>query len=1016
MFQIKKIKFDKFFRLFFVTCISFLMLAGVVTAVDFIVGDSVEVYNTGTSGLVVRDPNPCDSQTNGKFDGDIGLVLAGPEYCNSYNRWKIRWSDGVEGWSAEDWLKKVATQNIVITSPLEITQKDNYYKGDTVNAEFTIKNIGTSSIALDTLTVGGRFNNGELPSGGYPDFTFRRDIILNSGDSYLYQGELVLSEPGNYHFFAAYKTPDGTWNPSIDLGQGLIDEDRVEDIIVQDLPDGPYIENISPESGIPETEVIITGRNFGEFREIGSNYIKFGATLLTTQGITIDSWTDTKIIVKVPLDYGLGEKEGFITKSIIKIILKGRVPEIISRVISKIITDLLTRGVEVLSEEGIVKTDVIVHTIEGYSNKKGFTIDILEGDIITDGRLIKAKLNSPGNLQIQDSQGRITGLVNGEIKEEIPDSIYDEESESVIIFDSSDSYNYKVVGTDMGTYGLTINSVEEDETNEFNAVDIPTSDSRVHRYTIDWDALSQGEEGTTLEVDFNGDEIYEGSITSDNELTQEEYSQINFKNTGWKSPTKTGKHDDEWLNPTNAFNSNDPYATAEGRYLEQDYYNFNFNLPSNVIINGIEVSVEGHGTEESSRLMIDIWSESGSWGVKNNGAGGWWDFGYTSDIFVTGGGPTDKWGVNWIKSDFDNDRFKLRIKTFSIPWKRYVNQVLARIYYSEVECVSHSDCGTDSWIGDPICSNNNIFQNQRTYTCNNAGQTNAYCSYIDSLELIEQCEYDCLNAQCEIKIPVSNCQELQDIENNLAGSYILKKDIDCSGHNLEPIGDYKNPFTGIFDGAGFVISGLHIESDNHATGLFSYVDRAEIKNLGLGDVMITGTSAVGALVGWPSFATISNVYVSGSIYGDSMVGGLIGYMAGDTRVSDSYSTAYVSGKSEVGGLIGYVNDGIVKNCYSTGTAYASSQHQLSEGGLVGENYGEITDSYSSAITGFGTKSGGLVGENFGKVHNSYYYNHAQNADVCVGHIDSYSYVDCEITIEENIDNKEDYECTEYEED
>jgi parallel beta-helix repeat protein len=71
-------------------------------------GDIVEVYNTGTSGLYVLD-EPCGVVIGGKFDGDVGMVLDGPLYCVGYNRYSIRWSDDyLEGWSAEDWLRKKA--------------------------------------------------------------------------------------------------------------------------------------------------------------------------------------------------------------------------------------------------------------------------------------------------------------------------------------------------------------------------------------------------------------------------------------------------------------------------------------------------------------------------------------------------------------------------------------------------------------------------------------------------------------------------------------------------------------------------------------------------------------------------------------------------------------------------------------------------------------------------------------------------------------------------------------------
>jgi len=83
------------------------------SAANFVIGDTIEVYDSGASGLIVRGPNACDSQIGGKFDGSRGVVLDGPVYCNSYYRWKIQWSDGTVGWSAEDWLRKVNSITLV---------------------------------------------------------------------------------------------------------------------------------------------------------------------------------------------------------------------------------------------------------------------------------------------------------------------------------------------------------------------------------------------------------------------------------------------------------------------------------------------------------------------------------------------------------------------------------------------------------------------------------------------------------------------------------------------------------------------------------------------------------------------------------------------------------------------------------------------------------------------------------------------------------------------------------------
>jgi len=52
-------------------------LPSITYAANFGIGDTVEVYNTDTSGLLVRD-SPSGTIIGGKFDGDRGVVLDGP--------------------------------------------------------------------------------------------------------------------------------------------------------------------------------------------------------------------------------------------------------------------------------------------------------------------------------------------------------------------------------------------------------------------------------------------------------------------------------------------------------------------------------------------------------------------------------------------------------------------------------------------------------------------------------------------------------------------------------------------------------------------------------------------------------------------------------------------------------------------------------------------------------------------------------------------------------------------------
>lgn len=130
---------------------------------------------------------------------------------------------------------------------------------------------------------------------------------------------------------------------------------------------------------------------------------------------------------------------------------------------------------------------------------------------------------SAGELRIYDSQNRVTGLVNGEIREEIPNSVYDSENKVVAIFSPTDTFSYEIVGTEEGTYGLDIGFIDGGTTIAFTADNIPIIPESIHQYTIDWDTLSQNEKCVTLRIDADNDGIFEQTISSDNELTHDEF-------------------------------------------------------------------------------------------------------------------------------------------------------------------------------------------------------------------------------------------------------------------------------------------------------------------------------------------------------------------------------------------------------------------------------------------------------------------------------------------------------------
>lgn len=177
-------------------------------------------------------------------------------------------------------------------------------------------------------------------------------------------------------------------------------------------------------------------------------------------------------------------------------------------------------------------------------------------------------------------------------------------------------------------------------------------------------------------------------------------------------------------------------------------------------------------------------------------------------------------------------------------------------------------------------------------------------------------------------------------------------------------------FTGVFDGNRHIISHLTITGESYL-GLFCCLGPgAEVKDLGLRDVEVTGSyKSIGGLVGtngtpWVEGGTVHRCYVTGVVSGESSVGGLVGSIDWGI-VTESYNAATVSGRFWVGGLVGYNNVGDVTDCYSTGAVYGDSR----VGGLIGvtasyASFGSVTRCYStSAVKGTGNHVGGLVGEN-----------------------------------------------------
>ncbi len=253
---------------------------------------------------------------------------------------------------------------------------------------------------------------------------------------------------------------------------------------------------------------------------------------------------------------------------------------------------------------------------------------------------------------------------------------------------------------------------------------------------------------------------------------------------------------------------------------------------------------------------------------------------------------------------------------------------------------------------------------------------------------------------------------------------VLTADIQLNSANSianewTPIGTIDNPFEGVFDGAGYTISGLYINSAEDHIGLFGVVNDIDdsetvnvtpeyiiqsktirVKNLRVTNANVTGHqnvggivgysigggikdcyfegsvtgtfNSVGAIVGWANAETVVLQCQSrGSVEGKQRTGGIVGYGSSNTVISKCYSDIYVKGTLNVGGIVGTLGGSNLVGCFFRGEVVADNK----AGGIVGYSTVSLVRGVYAIpiITSAGADIGGAVGTVFGGEYVSIFY-------------------------------------------
>ncbi|WP_165452121.1 S-layer homology domain-containing protein [Paenibacillus thalictri] len=237
---------------------------------------------------------------------------------------------------------------------------------------------------------------------------------------------------------------------------------------------------------------------------------------------------------------------------------------------------------------------------------------------------------------------------------------------------------------------------------------------------------------------------------------------------------------------------------------------------------------------------------------------------------------------------------------------------------------------------------------------------------------------------------IENAAQLNEVRNNLnSGTYFkLMVDIDLDvasppfdqGAGWVPIGNAAAPFKGSFNGNGHTVKNLKItvNSGPENLGLFGVTENATVSNFGLLNVNANAPFAakVGSLIGWAKGTNIMNVFATGSVLGQTNVGGLIGaaenvpYSGGggfpmppaQTLLQNAYFKGAVQADTTAGGLIGSssTSDTNILASYVLATVTTLMGNSTSNG-LMPLGSGYVTDSYyASDIAGFNNKGLGTA--------------------------------------------------------
>ena len=211
--------------------------------------------------------------------------------------------------------------------------------------------------------------------------------------------------------------------------------------------------------------------------------------------------------------------------------------------------------------------------------------------------------------------------------------------------------------------------------------------------------------------------------------------------------------------------------------------------------------------------------------------------------------------------------------------------------------------------------------------------------------------------------------------NSYEGKYVYLTDnitLDIN-EEWEPIGIYLNDattpddernisFKGIFNGCGYEINGIYINTTEKVKGLFSFVTGGKILNLGIGEnCNIQGGVGTAGILGYAYKGTsIYNCYNKSNIIGNAAsASGIVAIADTNVVINNSYNTGDIEGNSNIGGIVGFATGNVhIEKNFNVGNISSKSSNA---GGVIGVTYNTVEIEYCYNVGNIESENGNGVG-------------------------------------------------------